>query len=132
MKDIHKANKITPTNSEYRKFIDIFNQSPFSIEIYDAKGKLENINRACIDLFGMKSPNEVLGFDLFTNPHLSTQIISQIKSGHPVKYELTYDFDLVKSQNLYQSAKEGICYLECYISRLLVILCATPILQNVN
>lgn len=123
MKDISKENKITPTNSEYQKFIDIFNQSPFSIEIYDAKGKLENINRACIDLFGMKSPNEVRGFDLFTNPHLPAQIISQIKSGHPVKYELTYDFDLVKNQNLYQSTKEGICYLECYIS---------PTFNNIN
>jgi len=116
MKDISKENKIKPTNSEYQKFIDIFNQSPFSIVIYDAKGKLENINRACMDLFGIINPSDVLGFDLFTNPYLTKQVIIQIQSGQPVKYELTYDFDLVKSQNLYQSTKEGICNLECYIS----------------
>lgn len=96
--------------------IDIFRQSPISIELYDKDGFLLDANQACIDLFGIKNIRDIIGFNLFTNPHLSEQKIADIKAGKSIKYELVYDFEAIKSLNLYQTTCNGICYLECFIN----------------
>lgn len=111
----NKIIKKVDSNSERQKYKDVFRQSPISIEIYGADGKLEDVNQACLDLFGIESADEVKGTNLFTNPNLSQQAISDIQAGKAVKYELAFDFGLVKSHGLYKSTKEGICFLECYI-----------------
>ncbi len=96
--------------------IDIFRQSPISIELYDKDGFLLDANQACIDLFGIKNIRDIIGLNLFTNPHLSEQKIADLKAGKSIKYELVYDFEAIKSQNLYQTTCNGICNLECFIN----------------
>jgi len=98
------------------RLIDIFTQSPISIELYDSEGILLDVNQACIDLFGLKNCDDIRGFNLFENPHLSEQDKVTIRAGKPIKYELEYNFDLIKSRNLYNTTREGICYLECFIN----------------
>ncbi len=96
--------------------IDIFRQSPISIELYDKEGFLLDANQACFDLFGLKNISDIKGLNLFTNPHLSEQKIADIKAGKTIKYELVYNFEAIKSQNLYQTTCKGICDLECFIN----------------
>jgi len=103
------------TNLECPTYIEIFRQSPISIQLFDANGRLQKVNQACLDLFGIRNMEEVLGLDLFTDLNISAETIAKIKAGSITQYEFTFDFDLVKSQNLYQPTREGVCFLECSI-----------------
>ena len=97
-------------------YFNIFEQSPIAIELYDAKGKLIDANRSCLDLFGVKNIDVIKGFSLCTDPNLTQQSIIDMKAGKSVKYELKFDFELVKEKKLYETSREGTCYLECYIN----------------
>ena len=99
-------------SSEYPTYMDIFRQSPISIELFDANGLLQNVNQACLDMFGINTMEAIVGFDLFSDPNLSQTAIAQIRAGETAQYESKFDFNLVKSQQLYQTSREGICYLE--------------------
>jgi len=101
---------------ENPRLIDIFKQSPISIELYDSEGILLDVNQACIDLFGLKNGNDIRGFNLFSNPHLSEHDLVDIRAGKPIKYELAYNFEAIKSKNLYETTRDGICFLECFIN----------------
>ena len=102
----------TQSSSECPTYMDIFRQSPISIELFDANGLLQNVNQACLDLFGINDKEAIVGFDLFSDPNLSPIVIEQIRAGETAHYESKFDFNLVKSQQLYQTIREGICYLE--------------------
>lgn len=101
---------------ENPRLIDIFRQSPISIELYDSEGILLDVNQACIDLFGLKNCDDIRGFNLFSNPHLSEQGLENIRAGKPIKYELEYNFEVIKSKKTYDTTREGICFLECFIN----------------
>lgn len=103
-------------NLEDVRLIEIFKQSPISIELYDKNGILLEVNQACVDLFGLNNNIEIRGFCLFSNPHLTPQGILDIKAGKPIKYELEYNFDLIREKNLYETTRQGKCYLECFIN----------------
>lgn len=111
-----KKSKFRYTNEESPGLIDIFSQSPISIELYDNNGKLVDVNQACINLFGLNSSDDVKGLSLFKNPYLTEQAIIDLHSGKSVNYELAFDFDLIKRRNLFPTKREGICFLECFIS----------------
>ena len=98
------------------RLIDIFRQSPISIELYDKEGFLLDANQACINLFGLKNSSDLRGLNLFTNRHLSEQKVADIKAGKSIRYELAYDFEIIKNKNLYQTTCNGICHLECFIN----------------
>jgi PAS domain S-box-containing protein len=101
---------------EQKEYLNIFSQSPISIEFYDTYGYLKDVNQSCIELFGLKSLDSLKGFNLFTNPHLTEQAITDIRSGKAVRYEMKYDFDLIKQLKIYETSREGICFLDCYIN----------------
>ncbi len=110
-----KINFIGPA-IENRKFKFIFEQSPIAIELYDTFGKLVDANQACLDLFGINNIGLVRDFDLFADPNLPQQAIIDVQAGKSVKYEFAFDFDRVKEKKLYDTSREGKCYLECYIN----------------
>jgi signal transduction histidine kinase len=93
-------------------YLDIFRQSPGSIELFDANGLLLIANQACLNLFGIDDMEAIVGFDLFSDPNLPQVVIEQIKAGKTIHYESKFDFNLVKSSRLYQTSREGTCYLE--------------------
>ncbi len=100
---------------ECPKYKDIFKLSPIAIELYNTDGIFLEANPAALDLFGLNDFTSVSGFNLFADPNLPKNLIQRIKSGESGKYELKFDFDLVRSQNLYETTRSGICDLECYI-----------------
>jgi PAS domain S-box-containing protein len=96
--------------------IDIFRQSPFAIELYDQDGRLTEVNQACVDLFGLSGSSELKGFDLFSHPNLTKEIIQKLRAKQSVRCEFVHDFELIKSKKLYNTNKTGIFHLECYIN----------------
>jgi PAS domain-containing protein len=73
MRDENNITETVDPNTECQRFNDVFRQSPISIEIYGADGKLEDVNQACLDLYGIESVDEIRGVNLFTNPNLNQQ-----------------------------------------------------------
>jgi len=106
--------KVTDTNPslECPTYMDIFRQSPISIELFDANGLLQDVNQASLDLFGINNIETIVGFDLFADPNLPQTAIAQIRAGETAQYVAKFDFNLVKRQQLFHTSREGICYLE--------------------
>ncbi len=113
-KDLHPRDAGFET--ECLKYFNIFKQSPIAIEFYDVDGILVDANQAGLDLFGINSIDAVKGFNLFADPNLPAQAIAEVKEGKTVRYEFSFNFDLVKEKKLYDSTRTGICFLECFIN----------------
>lgn len=113
--------KIYPNNpndqdlTEQPTLSDIFTNSPIAIELYDFEGKLKEVNKACLDLFGIQNIEHVRGFNLFEDPNLPEQAKTDIRSGKSVKYEFEFDFELVKRKGLYETTRNGSSFLECFL-----------------
>jgi PAS domain S-box-containing protein len=103
------------------RFRTIFAQSPVGIEIYNTSGKLIDANPACLEMFGVESVEAVRGFDLLADPNVPLEARSRLEQGGTVKYETTFDFELVRQQALYQTSRSGQFSVDC----LIVPLCAS-------
>jgi PAS domain S-box-containing protein len=104
-------------NSE-EKFRGIYEESPIGIELYDRKGTLLNVNRACLDIFGIAYAKELKGFKLFENHNLSEEFKAQLRRGRSVRHEMPFDFERIRSLKLYKTTKRGIIYLDVLITPL--------------
>lgn len=98
------------------RFRSFFVQSPIGIEVYDSTGRLIDANQACLDIFGIKDVKAVQDFNLFDDPNLSPENKEDIRLGKKIKFEIVFDFDLVRDMRLYETSKSGKCYLNCLIS----------------
>jgi PAS domain S-box-containing protein len=96
------------------KFRGIYEQSPIAIEIFDKDGKLNDVNQKTLDMFGVENKKYVLRFDLWADPNLSPDEIEKLKNGETVLNSFEFDFNIVKSQNLYPTSRSGKVYLDMY------------------
>lgn len=97
-------------------FHEIFTQSPIAIELFNAEGKLLQVNKACLDLFGVVHPKEIAMFDLFQDPNVPEDALKQLKTGERVEYSSRFDFDLVQQHALYKTTKTGQIYIHVQIT----------------
>ena len=105
----------------FEKFYELFSQSPISIELSDSKGILQNINQQCIDLYGIVDTSDVINkYNLFEDPNIIDSVKERIKNKELVEYETVYDFNLVKTHNLYRTTKSGVIKLHATIAPLIL------------
>ncbi|HEX7627593.1 MAG TPA: PAS domain S-box protein, partial [Candidatus Methanoperedens sp.] len=109
-----KKAKETLKESEER-FRGIFEQSPVAIEIYDQTGHLIDANRKCLDIFGIDDIGEVKNFNLFDDPNLPADVKNRFSNREAIEFESTFNFDLIKKLNLYNTTRSGQCYLDIRI-----------------
>lgn len=100
------------------RFQEIYTESPIGIELYDASGDLLTANQACLDIFGVSDVAAVQGFKLFEDPNVSQETKQRLLQGETVQYETAFDFEQVKSQNLYETARSGTIWLDVKITAL--------------
>ena len=100
------------------KFRSIFFQSPEGLELYDSRGKLIDVNKACLGIFGVESVDDVRGFDLFADPNVPAEARTNLTEGKAVAFEAIFDFELVKKKGLYKTTKSGSCFIDCLITPL--------------
>ena len=98
------------------KFRGIYEESPIGIEIYDHDGKLLDINKPCLEIFGIPDASAVRGFRLFEDPNLSEELKAQLRRGENVRYEIPFDFERVTAFKLYETRKSGTIYLDLLIT----------------
>jgi len=110
------GNDITELHSLERRFRGIFEKAPVGIEIYDAGGKLLTANPKCIEIFGIADEKEIAGFNLFDDPNVTEDIKSKLRGGEMVYYESLFDFEKVKSADLYRTTRSGTINLSVLIT----------------
>jgi len=99
-------------------FKTIYEDSPIGIELYDSNGKLLDLNKSCMELFGVSSKDDVKGFDLLNDPNIPVEHLSRLKRRETVNFESTFDFELVKDKELYRTNKSGKIYIDVLITPL--------------
>ncbi|PWB50695.1 MAG: hypothetical protein C3F06_11545 [Candidatus Methanoperedenaceae archaeon] len=97
------------------KFRGIFEQSLTAIEIYDKNGELIDVNRSCLDIFGINNIESVKFFKLFEDPNIKEDIKKKLTDGENLEFETIFDFELVKKAHLYETTKSGIIYVDILI-----------------
>jgi PAS domain S-box-containing protein len=100
------------------RFQEIFEQSPIGIELYDADGRLVEVNRSCLEIFGVSDVAEVRGFRLFDDPNLTPEALARLRKGKTIRYVLPFDFDKVRSLRLYPTSRSGVADLDVQITPL--------------
>jgi PAS domain S-box-containing protein len=100
------------------RFRSIFEKSPIGIEFYDSVGQLVDMNKSCLEMFGVSDVEKVKGLKLFEDPNLSEEVKENLKRGKPVRYEPLLDFQKVKEHKLYETTKSGVRYLDVSITPL--------------
>ena len=98
------------------KFRSIYEESPIGVELYDREGTLLDINRNCLEIFGISDASVVRGFKLFEDPNLSEEHKAQLRRGESVRYEIPFDFEKVSALKLYKTTKSGTIYLDLLIT----------------
>ncbi|MHA2296708.1 MAG: PAS domain S-box protein [Candidatus Hodarchaeales archaeon] len=121
LEDITDRKQVEETLLESEEwFKSIYSESPVGIEIYDSSGKLVEVNKTCLEIFGINSSNEVLGFNLFEDPNLPSEEREKLLNGEIAKFESEFDFDKVRELGLYETTKSGKKYLDIHIKQLAV------------
>jgi len=99
-------------------FRKAYEDSPIAIELYDAGGRLMEVNRACLELFGIEDEKEIKGFNLFEDPNVSPRVKKRLLAGETVRYEAPFDFRKVKKLGRYRTRKSGVAHFDVLITPL--------------
>lgn len=100
-------------DSEF-KFKTVFDRSPVGFVLFDIDGKLIDCNPACLSMVGIDEKKELLGVNLFEDPHITEQLKEEIKKGDNFKFEIIFNFDAAKKLNLPATKKSGISFFSCF------------------
>jgi len=98
------------------RFRSIYDHSPIAIELYDAEGKLLDVNPACLALFGVEDRRVLSGFDLFADPNFPDYHKARLRRGETVRYRCPFDFEKVRQGNLYPTSRHGLIWLDVLIT----------------
>lgn len=101
-----------------KRFEQIFTESPIGIQLYDSDGLLLDLNKSCLDMFGIADAADVRGFKLFADPNVASKYKARIAKGEVVRYEVAFDFEKVKKLKLYETTKSGTMHLDVLITPL--------------
>ncbi len=98
------------------RFKSIFIQSPIGIALFDSEGNIIDINKACLDLFGVSKLDFIKHIDLFKDFNIPTIEFNKLKKGESVRYETTLNFEKTREQNLNKTSKSGEIYIDILIT----------------
>jgi PAS domain S-box-containing protein len=102
--------------SRERWYRAIYEQSPIAIGVYNAEGRLTHANPAALDLMGVKDLDSLRGFPLFEDPNLPEDKKRQLMEGRTTHYQAQFDFEKVRSRNLYPTSRSGVIWLDRLIT----------------
>lgn len=114
------------------KLKNIIDKSPIGVEIYDVNGNLIDVNKACIDIFGVIDKSQIMGFNLFEDPNLPKNIKNILEKKKKWEGNIKFEFDDVIKNNLYETTEKGIKYLDVIITKQNISTDATYIVQIHN
>ena len=112
------ANITASKNAEHalkeseERFRSVFEEAAIANNLYDSNGILIGANQAGVEMFGVSSVDDLLGFKLFEDPNLPADIRDRLKDGETIRSLMEFDFNRVKENSLYPTSKSGIHYFD--------------------
>jgi len=113
-----RKNTLDALKESEEKFRTFFEKSPIGIEIYGADGVQIDANKASLEMFGIPEKDYILGFNLFDGTSLSAELKDKLRSGEPIEYNFSFDFDKVKALHQYETTRDGIAEMQYSITPL--------------
>jgi PAS domain S-box-containing protein len=101
------------------KFRTMFNESPIGIELYKEDGMLLSVNKASLNMFGIRDVSEVQEFNIFDGISLDVEKKEKLRKGESVVYQSTFNFEKVKELQQYKTDRIGKAYFDYIITPLL-------------
>ncbi len=101
--DVHNAHEAL-FNSE-KLLRNIFDNVQVGVELYDRDGYLVDLNNKDLEIFGLKTKEEVLGVNFFRNPLVPEDIRENVRNGQEQAFKLDYHFN--RLNGYYSSGKDG-------------------------
>ncbi|HWR69938.1 MAG TPA: PAS domain S-box protein, partial [Dehalococcoidia bacterium] len=101
-----------------QRFKTIFEESPIASTVHDSVGRLTDMNRASLGLYGLSSPGEAKGPALFDDPGLPDSAKQALRCGKVWRYEGPFDFDRAVKAGLYNTTKSGRAWLRLVMAAL--------------
>jgi PAS domain S-box-containing protein len=100
------------------RFKNIFKESPIGIGFYRADGHVIEMNEAFLEIFGIPNAEEVKDFNLFQDPNLTKEVKEKLANRENIRYEIAFDFENIKQNNLYETSRSEAVYLDVLITPL--------------
>ncbi|MFW5762450.1 MAG: PAS domain-containing sensor histidine kinase, partial [Cyclobacteriaceae bacterium] len=92
--------------------------SPIAIGLYDPNGILKYVNPSGLKIMGAEKPNDLLGYDMFSDPFLTGENKELLRKGKNVAYESQVEFNQYPDDLQKKLNKQGIMYLHVIITPL--------------
>lgn len=92
--------------------------SPIAIGLYDANGILIYTNPAALNIMGADSMDDLLGYDMFSDPFLTGKNKELLRKGINVSYESQIDFSKYPGDLQQKLNRQGVMYLQVIITPL--------------
>ncbi|MFW9817834.1 MAG: PAS domain S-box protein [Candidatus Thorarchaeota archaeon] len=95
-----------------KRFRGIFEFSPIGIILFDAEGKVTEVNEVAKQIFGVSEPSDYESFRLMTDSFVPESVFSDIQKGHTRTFEVKYD---LKDAH-FKSSRKGMIHLQVIAS----------------
>lgn len=98
-----------------QRFRTLFENSPTAIFILDTDGLVSGANSEALNLFGLESVKEIIGFSVFDRIPVEKSTITELEPGESTYFRMKVSFERVK-KNFFPSNRTGYAWLDGYIA----------------
>lgn len=96
---------ITESESKQKYFQWLLSCIPAGIELYNADGKLIEVNDKDVEIFGVERKEDLLGINLFEHPLANKELREKMRNGETIDLSFNYSFD--KVDDYYETKQKG-------------------------
>ena len=94
----------------------VFDHAPGAIGIFDSEGLLIDINKAGLELLGMKNREGILGLNLFKDSRLPEDVLESVRKGEVHRFDYKWDFENVAIRGLLETSRTDVIYMDITVS----------------
>lgn len=100
------------------RFRTIYERSPIGVMVYDSAGRLTDMNKAALEIFGLPNFAAAKAPPLWSNPDLTDRAKQLLRRGKTVRYEGPFNFDEAQKHGLYGIGRSGTAHLYVLLTAL--------------
>ncbi len=101
-----------------RRFSDFFDRAPIGVTLLDPAQQISDVNQAALAMFGFSERSTFADAHLFNLYDLEEQNLKTLMQGGTIRYETVVDFDQLRSERRFESARTGKCHFDILITNL--------------